>query len=96
MKCPLIETQITNDPWPLTSANIYSVQDNDRSAAIARVITVREPVSKPVSLESEAPFAIETLLYAIRDPPQPELTVLTASRTSVALSVDDGVEREDV
>lgn len=57
----------------------------------ARVMTVMPEVG--MILESE--FGVETLLYAINEPPHAELTVLTASRTSVELSVGE-VGREDV
>ena len=59
-----------------------------------RAILVPPPI--PALELGPAPLGIETLLYAINDPPHAELTVFTASSTMVALSVEDGVEREDV
>lgn len=53
-------------------------------------------VPLPIVAPDPAALAIETLLYATSEPPQAELTVLTASRTRVEFNVDDGVERDDV
>lgn len=72
------------------------VQKIGRSVTAAKVMTATlVPVTGPLKL-GPAPLAIETLLYAINDPPQAALTVLTASRTSVELRVEDGVDKEDV
>lgn len=48
-----------------------------------------------VVMDARAELAIETLLYATSEPPQAELTVLTASSTRVELSVGVEDERED-